>query len=50
MSSALRMSVPAALMNGVYDLANLEYAQDKGLTLFWAHDLDPLYEFIAATW
>ena len=41
--------VPAALMSGVYDLANLEYAQDKGLTLFWAHDLDPLYEFIAAT-
>jgi hypothetical protein len=41
--------VPAALLTGVYDLANLEYAQSKGLTLFWAHDLDPLYEFISAT-
>jgi hypothetical protein len=41
--------VPAALLTGVYNLDNLEYAQSNGLTLFWAHDLDPLYEFITAT-
>ncbi|MEU3311568.1 XamI family restriction endonuclease [Streptomyces sp. NPDC006662] len=38
--------VPAAMMSGVFVLNNLEYAQEKGLYLFWAHDLDPLKEFL----
>lgn len=41
--------VPAAAMSGVFALANLEYAQDKGLTLWWAHELTSLKDFIEAT-
>jgi hypothetical protein len=41
--------VPAAVLSGVFVLANLEYAQAKGLTLYWAHDLRPLQAYIAAT-
>lgn len=41
--------VPAAVISGVYALANLVYAQERGLTLWWAHDLDPLREFIDQT-
>ena len=41
-------AVPAAVLSGVFALANLEYAQAKGLTLFWAHNLTPLEEFIRA--
>jgi hypothetical protein len=40
--------VPAAMLSGVFTLANLEYAQDRGLTLFWAHDLSALRDFLAA--
>jgi hypothetical protein len=38
--------VPAAMLSGVFVLNNLEYAQDKGLYLFWAHDMNPLKEFL----
>src|SRR5205085_10343482 len=31
--------VPAAVLSGVFDLANLELAQTSGICLFWAHDL-----------
>lgn len=40
--------VPAAILSGVFTLPNLEYAQERGLTLFWAHDLSPLRDFLAA--
>ncbi|MEV7911350.1 XamI family restriction endonuclease [Streptomyces griseus] len=38
--------VPAAMMSGVFVLNNLEYAQQKGLYLFWSHDMGPLKEFV----
>jgi hypothetical protein len=41
--------VPAAVLSGVYDLRNLEDAQERGLALFWAHDLDELARWIAGT-
>jgi hypothetical protein len=41
--------VPAAVLSGVFTRANLEYAQDKGLALFWSHDLSPLAQFIDST-
>lgn len=40
--------VPVAILSGVFALSNLEYAQDHGLTLFWAHDLSPMKSFIDA--
>lgn len=39
--------VPAAVIAGVFKRANLEAAQSRGLTLFWAHRLDDLVEWIA---
>jgi hypothetical protein len=41
--------VPTAVLGGVFALSNLTYAQDNGLSLIWAHDLEPLQDFIAAT-
>jgi len=41
--------VPAAVLSGVYKLKHLHGAQARGLTIFWAHDLDPLLAFIQAT-
>nr|WP_294529485.1 XamI family restriction endonuclease [uncultured Rhodopila sp.] len=41
--------VPVALMSGVFKVANLVQAQEAGLTLFWAHDLDRLRTFIENT-
>lgn len=40
--------VPTAILSGVFTLSNLEYAQGRGLTLFWAHDLSPLRDFLDA--
>lgn len=40
---------PAAVLGGCYKVANLENAQERGLALFWAHDLDPLINFILGT-
>ncbi len=40
--------VPAALLGGVYKLHNLVEAQDRGLTLFWDHDLTSLTTWIAS--
>ncbi len=45
----LRQVVPTAVLSGVYKLHNLLDAQDRGLTLFWAHDLKPLTDWIAKT-
>lgn len=45
----LRQVVPSAVLGGVYKLHNLLDAQDRGLTIFWAHDLQPLTDWIAST-
>lgn len=42
-------TVPAAVLAGVYKRHNLEDAQNTGLTLFWAHDLEPMVAFIEST-
>ncbi len=42
-----RNVVPAAVLSGVYKLENLQEAQTRGLTLFWAHDLTTLREWLA---
>ena len=42
-------TVPAAVLSGVFKVRNLEQAQERGLTIYWAHDLDRLVEFILAT-
>jgi len=41
--------VPTAVLSGVYKLHNLTNAQERGLTLFWAHDLDVLVTWITET-
>jgi len=41
--------VPTAVLSGVFKVHNLEQAQVGGLTLFWAHDLTPIEEFINQT-
>lgn len=42
--------IPAAVLSGVYNIGNLRSAQDDGhLTIFWAHDLEPLASFIVTT-
>lgn len=45
----LRQVVPSAVISGVYKLHNLMDAQDRGLTIFWAHDLKPLTDWITST-
>jgi hypothetical protein len=41
--------VPAAVLGGVFKLNNLKSAQSDNLTIFWAHNLDAMIEFIEAT-
>ena len=41
--------VPVAVVAGVFKTHNLVQAQDRGLTIFWAHDLAPLTAFVLAT-
>jgi XamI restriction endonuclease len=41
--------VPTAVLTGVFVLANLEYAQQQHLTLFWEHSLGELKDFIDST-
>lgn len=41
--------VPTAVLSGVYKLHNLMAAQDRELTLFWAHDLSQLTDWINST-
>lgn len=41
--------VPAAVLGGVYSLHSLEDAQRRGLTLFWAHRLRDLLDWIDST-
>jgi hypothetical protein len=42
----LRQVVPSAVLSGVYKLHNLIEAQERGLTLFWAHNLRALTDWI----
>lgn len=44
-----RNVVPAAILSGVYKLHNLLDAQTRGLSLFWAHDLQGLLNWIEST-
>ena len=44
-----RQTVPTAVLSGVFKRHNLIQAQEAGLTIFWAHDLNPLGEFIRST-
>lgn len=41
--------VPTAMLSGVFKVLNLEQAQTRGLSLFWAHDLSQLGLFIEST-
>lgn len=41
--------IPTAVLSGVYKLHNLIAAQQRGLTLFWAHNLPDLIDWIQAT-
>ncbi len=41
--------IPAAVLSGVFKIHNLENAQARGLTLFWAHRLDAMIDFIEET-
>ena len=41
--------VPVAVLSGVFGLGTLIEAQHRGLVLFWAHSLDELLSFVAAT-
>ena len=42
-------TVPTAVLSGVYKKHNLVQAQNAGLTIFWAHELQPLGDFILST-
>lgn len=44
-----RQVVPTAVLTGVYKVHNLIDAQDRGLTLFWGHDLKPLTDWLMST-
>jgi hypothetical protein len=44
-----RSVVPTAVLSGVYDVRSLVEAQERGLTLFWAHDLSALSRWIKKT-
>ena len=39
-------TVPSAVLSGVFKRHNVVQAQAAGLTIFWAHDLQPLGDFI----
>jgi len=41
--------VPAAVLAGVFNVLNLKQAQERGLSLFWSHDLESLGAFIEST-
>lgn len=45
----IRQVVPSAVLSGVYKLHNLEDAQERGLTVFWAHDLNAMTDWILRT-
>lgn len=44
-----RNVVPTAVLSGVFKLSNLVDAQQRGLTLFWAHELDVFKDWVQKT-
>ena len=44
-----RQIVPCAVIDGVFNPANLETAQGEGLAIVWSHRLADLTEFIEET-
>lgn len=44
-----RNTIPTAVLSGVFKVLNLESAQSAGLTIFWAHRLEPLGQFLDST-
>jgi len=42
-------TVPTAVLSGVYKMKNLISAQERGLTLFWAHDIAAMIQWIQST-
>lgn len=44
-----RQLVPTAVLAGVFERRNLEAAQDAGLTIFWAHKLDAMIDWVEQT-
>ncbi|MGI8913480.1 MAG: XamI family restriction endonuclease [Chloroflexota bacterium] len=40
--------IPAAVLDGVFKLENLERAQTSGIAIFWERDLQPLTDFVLA--
>jgi hypothetical protein len=38
--------IPAVVLGGVFDLKHLEATQERGLGIFWGHDLNPLAKWI----
>ena len=44
-----RQTVPAAVISGVFNVANLEAAQDEGLALIWSHRIEDLAAFIESS-
>lgn len=44
-----RHVVPTAVLSGVYKVHNLLDAQERGLAIFWAHDLQKFIRWIAKT-
>jgi hypothetical protein len=45
----VRNVVPVAILSGVYKLHNIKSAQDRGLIIYWAHDLNQLLDWIDAS-
>jgi hypothetical protein len=45
----LTQVLPAVVLSGVYKLHNLFEAQERGLALFWEHDLKTLVDWINST-
>ncbi|SDX57759.1 XamI restriction endonuclease [Geodermatophilus africanus] len=44
-----QLIVPAAVISGVFHPPNLLSAQADGLTIWWAHDLDQMVDWIRRT-
>lgn len=42
-------TVPAAMLAGVFKRHNLEQAQERGLTIWWSHDLKSMLDWIELT-
>lgn len=42
-------TIPAAILAGVFKRHNLEQAQERGLTIWWSHDLDQMLSWIEQT-